>query len=577
MKPRNLILSPAVMSMLAFGGCSPGNAPLDEGERQSIGSTAQTMTMLPDIEVSACQPLQYPPPPCNNAVCVGDSWEFEPIIGGASCALPSGESGRCGYGPEAGSCYTTVSGALVARYYVLGVDYAPPGSASTVRYSIGSSWGTTTTNTDTWKNIFNVTASNGSGFLGFGAGGIEVSASRTDEGISTESWDVKGTIKSDFSIAGGGDLIDHSLDRIYLWLSPQINVTTYGSTVEWSLTTEPGQMGDLVYVTPTWLLNDTLPQNVRDALASAGISSVDYAQILSVDPYASATPTLDTDRFAYQTTLPYEPVTVEGGTPTTSGFTITKDTTHVTSKERKVGYDVGVTLRGSFSFFDIMQVKLKVSDTISWSSSKKTATTDGTSLAAQATIRQPPFGYTGPVFLDVYLDTVFNSFLFILRPPGPPPCVDEPPATTCAGKQCGTAVNNCGLTVVCPNTCVAPTICGGVGAGPNDCGCNPQSLTTTCLGKQCGPATNNCGQAVTCPDTCVWPQTCGGGGAGPNACGCFSNGDPCGIQCDGTATDNCGNVWSCYSSCGLDGQCPGSGGTCNATSHYCDCREGDPF
>ncbi len=51
-------------------------------------------------------------------------------------------------------------------------------------------------------------------------------------------------------------------------------------------------------------------------------------------------------------------------------------------------------------------------------------------------------------------------------------CVVEPEATTCAGKECGKVVNNCGQPVTCPGMCAAPKVCGGCGVGPNRCGCD---------------------------------------------------------------------------------------------------------
>jgi len=106
--------------------------------------------------------------------------------------------------------------------------------------------------------------------------------------------------------------------------------------------------------------------------------------------------------------------------------------------------------------------------------------------------------------------------------------------------------------------------------------CTPAPVETTCAGKQCGPAVDNCGKTITCPNTCSNPAACGFGGVGPNSCGCISNGDPCDFnQCSGTAVDNCGTVFQCHASCGLEGACPGSGGQCRLGR--CQCRQGPPL
>lgn len=105
--------------------------------------------------------------------------------------------------------------------------------------------------------------------------------------------------------------------------------------------------------------------------------------------------------------------------------------------------------------------------------------------------------------------------------------------------------------------------------------CIPQPQSTTCAGKACGPAVDNCGNAVTCPNTCPNPAGCGQG-VGPNSCGCVSNGNPCGaFQCNTTRVDNCGNVFTCDADCGLQGVCPSSGGVCR--SSQCLCHEGPAF
>src|SRR5262249_20426521 len=217
----------------------------------------------------------------------------------------------------------------------------------------------------------------------------------------------------------------------------------------------------------------------------------------------------------------------------------------------------GIHLGGGLPFSPF---KIDEKMTLSWSGLQET--TGQQDQSADVVLKTSTPNAAG-VF-DVYFDNMFNSFLFV---PTPPPCIDDPVTTTCAGKQCGLVTNNCGKAVTCPNTCAAPATCGGGGAGPNSCGCTPDPIATTCAGKQSGPATNNCGQAVACPDTCA-PGTCGVG-TGPNSCGCISTGNPCGTRCGGTMTDNCGNVFTCHASCGLDGQCPLAGGTCNAVSHTC--------
>jgi hypothetical protein len=113
--------------------------------------------------------------------------------------------------------------------------------------------------------------------------------------------------------------------------------------------------------------------------------------------------------------------------------------------------------------------------------------------------------------------------------------VPQPLNTTCSGKACGPATDNCGQTVTCPDRCHAPDTCGGGGVGKNKCGCTSDPA---CSGKNCGGYYDNCGRYQYCGD-CAWPEFCGGGG-----------GDVCGAPPDG----DCGPNWGSMGSFTCDAQ-----------------------
>ncbi len=127
----------------------------------------------------------------------------------------------------------------------------------------------------------------------------------------------------------------------------------------------------------------------------------------------------------------------------------------------------------------------------------------------------------------------------------------------CNGRACGSVKNNCGATILCPNTCVAPDICGGGTANPNQCGCTPNN---PCIGKTCGSATNSCNQTVQCPNTCA--------GSTP-----VCSGNTC-VECSTPAdcpasTKPCTTATCTSQKCGLalppaNSTCPG--GKCSATT-----------
>lgn len=93
---------------------------------------------------------------------------------------------------------------------------------------------------------------------------------------------------------------------------------------------------------------------------------------------------------------------------------------------------------------------------------------------------------------------------------------------TCVGqtKKCGNACvpldanNGCATPGSCTR-CEANETCAG---SPSACACVPDNAKA-CQGIACGSATNNCGDEVDCPDTCTAPYTCGAGSADDNHCG----------------------------------------------------------
>jgi hypothetical protein len=152
------------------------------------------------------------------------------------------------------------------------------------------------------------------------------------------------------------------------------------------------------------------------------------------------------------------------------------------------------------------------------------------------------------------------------------PCASQAQEITCKGKACGTATDNCGQTVLCKDTCVAPQSCGGGDAGANQCGCTAQEMATTCKGIPCGPAMDNCGKMITCPDVCAPPLVCGGGGVGPNACGCTP--EPKATSCKskqcGKTKNNCGLEVACDGTCPTLYACENGG----AAANTCGCTGG---
>ncbi len=413
----------AAPAIALVSGCAVTTSPDGANESSAQEISAQPQYGAP----TTCGGRKLPAPRvCETWTCDGDAWAPVPYAAGQACMMTTGATGACS-GIINGPCLATNTGTITPKFYVLSVEYAPPGAASTVDYGMGTSWGSTLSTTSSWENSLSVTVSNHGDFLGFASGGLSVSASKAQTGSTKDTTEIKDTMQDDFTNAGDSDLVDHGLDRIYLWLTPQMDVTIFGQNVTWALGQPPTTMQNgespLIYVTPDWLLGvSPMPPQVGLALADAGITPADYAGILAVDPFATnASPTLDPLRYVYQTEIPYEPVTVPTQKPTPTKHVLTSTTTSSTNTQAKVEYKVGVTVKGSLGFIGVTEAGLTVSDSLTLTSTNEKTLTNGTTLSASATIMQPEYGYTGPIYLNVYLDTIYNTFMFVLTSPPPPP------------------------------------------------------------------------------------------------------------------------------------------------------------
>ena len=181
-----------------------------------------------------------------------------------------------------------------------------------------------------------------------------------------------------------------------------------------------GEVMEITYFYASQLQNPS--QN--PAVAEAGLTPADCAQILACDPFTSGNQAIDPDRFVpLSTTFPYKPPLNPGDTPPTTGFVRARDTTVTHTTQTQVQYGVTVSVSGSIEDF----LKLNASDSLQWTNTSTSTQTTDSSQTASTSIGGPAFGYTGPTELYVYWDTVFSSFMFSFDGPTPPPEKDGGP------------------------------------------------------------------------------------------------------------------------------------------------------
>jgi hypothetical protein len=304
-------------------------------------------------------------------------------------------------------------GTVTPKYQVVTVVYAPPGanggkSTSQVTYGNGSTLGTKTSNSNSFKAGINVKAS--VGFAGSG-GSLEFGYS-TDE-TDSSTIEVKKSKNVSINVIGAGqDGISHDYDIFYLWLNPQLTITSDGQglfDIQLGATTETMT---IQYVYAAWLKNPaTLPPGLKATLDKAGLTVEDYEQILSTNPFSKDGVKIDAERYLPTSqSFPYIPPFSPNDPVPTQTFRTENSISNSTVKSVQTSYKVGFS--ATIGIKGILDASLETSSTLEWTNSVSREANRTSTQEATVTVGGPSFGYQGPTDVLVYWDTVFSSFLF---------------------------------------------------------------------------------------------------------------------------------------------------------------------
>ena len=326
-----------------------------------------------------------------------------------------GTDGSLGWGyddprPVDGNVMLPVAyGTIRPAYVIMTLVYAPPGTTTTmsvqtnVQYANGSTTGTTTSASSSFKGAVDVKAQVG-GMLD--SASVDFSASKSE----TDSQSVEFTQGRSFTITVHGpsqDGINHDDDLFYLWLNPTLSVTVDPhKSVSWMISID-GQEMNIQPVTVGELKNPaTMPANLKRELDAAGLTPSDYESILNMNPFAFGPAAIDPKRFAAQPqalSYVYNPAIVQ-----TQGYTLSSSeiqkSTHTTENTYGVTASASAGMQGIF--------KVTATFSFQWTNSNTATVTEQTTNSASALIAQPSSSWNGSVEALVYWDTFYNSFMF---------------------------------------------------------------------------------------------------------------------------------------------------------------------
>jgi hypothetical protein len=278
---------------------------------------------------------------------------------------------------------------------------------SQVQYQDGSVTGVTTTCTKTFKGEFSLTAEVGTLL---DTASLQFTASKT----TTNSSQLQITTGKSTAITVKGpavDGIDHDYDLIYLMLGPTVAFTAdpHGNAA-YEIATPPQDIS--VQIVQAGMLKSppTLPMEpaLTALLASAGLTQADYNQILALDPFASGSTAIDAKRFIWQQNIPYQYLQNQA---LSQSLTLSVSQTNTTTNS--VEDDYMVTATATLGVANIF--KVSASFTFDWTNTNSTSQSDQKTQTAQATIAQPSSNWNGSEEVAVYLDSVYNSFMFAFQ------------------------------------------------------------------------------------------------------------------------------------------------------------------
>jgi hypothetical protein len=323
------------------------------------------------------------------------------------------------------------------QFAVIDLIYAPPGtqggkSQSSVTYTTDSTTGVTTEATQSFKEGLDVKASVGSDVTG--SVSADFSVSQTD----TNSLSIKAETDVNNSISWPGppqDGINHYYDVFYVWLNPQVHTSVDTlNNLGWQLGSD-GDMsvvevyaGELLGVIP-W--HDA---SIKAKLDAAQLNQSSYSAILSVNPFTpppslqsfTAEPppppnyqpsSLDPNRFHPLSVPPelqqYSGPLQQGASPPLDTYTVsnTNDTTSSNETESQLGLTVSYSSPG---ISGPITASFSMSASFQWTYTNKQSVENKTTQSASVKIGGAAYGYNGPSTLNVYWDTLFNTFAFEL-------------------------------------------------------------------------------------------------------------------------------------------------------------------
>jgi len=273
----------------------------------------------------------------------------------------------------------------------------------------------------------------------FAASGSESFSTTTTD---TNSQTITQGTGSDFKAQGNGDGVNHDQDTFLILVNPAIaiqqNQTFRGiascvsAGVDWKVgasvsANNPSGSEIVLELTVAQLKNPaSMAPNVLHQLQALNFTNTDFQTILALDPFANGATTIDPARFSPTTfTFSYEPLQSSQCTNgvcscVSAAESLKNETATGTINAVKTEYKAGFSASLSGINLGIFNFGESVDENFTWTSTSTVANTTDSSQSATATVSCAGPNYLGPIFMAVYWDNLYGSFVFVptgLTPP----------------------------------------------------------------------------------------------------------------------------------------------------------------
>jgi hypothetical protein len=257
---------------------------------------------------------------------------------------------------------------------------------------------------------------------GSSGGGLSGSVAFNASSSGTSTVTITKTQTSDLKLAGNEDGLSHDQDIFIILLNPLVSIrasalqgSSAGTVIGWTPTYAP-PTPELVYLSVAELKDPSKMYPAKlSQLKALGFTTTDFQEILMQDPLASLEPYLDPKRYAYVAfSFPYTPPTqnsqnCNGGTcscvANLQGLSNIVQDQSISSSSTSLSVSAKVPILKYVSF----------GPSFTWTNSSTKINILSGSQTATVSMACPSPGYTSPLDnVDVYWDTIYGSFVFVM-------------------------------------------------------------------------------------------------------------------------------------------------------------------